>query len=118
MMRTKLARKYGLGKSVEAYINLAGKQELGCTDETVKRAHDIYTVIQAELLTPTKTMIAAVVLFLASKSTGEHIYSYEWTEKICAYPTLLDNAKKMLPIINQKHIFPKLRDLELGKIPY
>ena len=103
MMRTKLARKYGSGKTVEAYINLAaGKQELNCLEVTIKRTHEIYEELEKPVIGPTNSMLACVVLFLAAKSTNKHIASSIWTNRVCAYPTLYSNAKSILSKLNDK----------------
>jgi hypothetical protein len=71
-MHTKLARKYGLGKSIDACTDLADKQELCLSAAIINRAHEMYAVINSPsfVLGATSSMIACVTLFLTAKSTG------------------------------------------------
>lgn len=114
-MPVEFIKKYGPNRSVQEYIELAG-YELHCYQKVIENAKAMYNhlAITSTYSHPTNRMKAAIVLFLAAKNEGQLIYSSTWSEKgIAAYPPLIEHAKKVKPLLEDK--WPGLKNVRIGK---
>lgn len=91
-MLSKLVKKYGLGKSVDAYINFAAL-ELNVTESTVNKAHERYAKLKPYSFDETSSLLACAMIYEAAILTGEYVHYKKWS-RVCSYNTLLIHVKR------------------------
>jgi transcription initiation factor TFIIIB Brf1 subunit/transcription initiation factor TFIIB len=101
-MLTKLVKKYGVGKSVDAYINFAAL-ELDLRESTVRKAHELYKKAKPQNYDQSASMLALALIYISARLANEYIHYRKWS-KVCSYNTLIAHVKRANMALNEASI--------------